>query len=200
MFGDDTAAAAITEWAALRGEIDAAVLALVVGVSRHTPTVLFTNATTRLESDLTAAGLDGAFTAVVSSARTGFVKPDRRAYAAAEQALEPDRDPHRDGRIGYVDDDPANVAAARERGWDAWLFTGVADLRAWLAERGLVARTQDEHDRRGVVVALTPKGRKLIDAATDVRFADAAASLPPLAAVDRARLEKLLKAWLLAAG
>lgn len=68
-----------------------------------------------------------------------------------------------------------------------------------LAERGLIARSPDSEDRRGVVVALTTKGRKLIDAATATRFADAADSLPPLAAGDRARLEKMLRVWLLAA-
>ncbi len=66
-----------------------------------------------------------------------------------------------------------------------------------LAERGLIARRPDPDDRRGVVVSLTPKGRRLIDAATATRFADAADSLPPLAAVDRARLEKLLRQWVL---
>ncbi len=68
-----------------------------------------------------------------------------------------------------------------------------------LAERGLIARKPDPDDRRGVLVLLTAKGRRLIDAATATRFADAAASLPPLAAVDRARLEKLLRTWLIAA-
>ena len=67
-----------------------------------------------------------------------------------------------------------------------------------LAERGVVVRRPDPDDRRGVVVSLTPKGRRLIDAATSTRFADAADSLPPLAAVDRQRLEKLLRAWVLA--
>lgn len=68
-----------------------------------------------------------------------------------------------------------------------------------LAERGLVVRSPDPDDRRGVIVSLTPKGRRLIDSATDTRFDDAAESLPPLSAVDRARLEKLLRVWLLAA-
>ena len=68
-----------------------------------------------------------------------------------------------------------------------------------LAERGLVARRPDPDDRRGVLVGLTAKGRKLIDAATATRFADAADSLPPLGAADRARLEKMLRVWLIAA-
>ena len=68
-----------------------------------------------------------------------------------------------------------------------------------LAEQGLITRSPDTEDRRGVVVGLTAKGRRLIDAATATRFADAADSLPPLAAADRARLEKMLRAWLLAA-
>ncbi|MFO0851202.1 MAG: MarR family transcriptional regulator [Gemmataceae bacterium] len=65
-----------------------------------------------------------------------------------------------------------------------------------LAERGLIARRPDPTDRRGVIVALTAKGRKLIDAATDTRFREAARSLPPATAAERKQLAGLLRAWL----
>lgn len=135
LFGDAPAAEAVTAWAAERGEIDAAVLGLVSAVS--VPVVLFTDATTRLESDLAAAGLDGAFAAVVSSARTGVTKPDPAAFAAAEQAVA--RVGRSSGPIAYVDDSAANVAAARARGWRAWRFTDVPRMRGFLDRHRLLA-------------------------------------------------------------
>jgi DNA-binding MarR family transcriptional regulator len=65
-----------------------------------------------------------------------------------------------------------------------------------LEERGLIARQADPTDRRGVVVVLTPKGRKLIDAATITRFENAAESLPPLSKSEIEQLANSLRKWL----
>jgi len=65
-----------------------------------------------------------------------------------------------------------------------------------LAAAGLVVRKPDPSDRRGVVVTLTAKGRKLIDAATAARFAEAKTSLPKLSKADLRRLSELLRTWL----
>ena len=56
--------------------------------------------------------------------------------------------------------------------------------------------TADPSDRRGVMVELTTKGRKLIEAAAATRFAEAEASLPPLTASELAQLAGLLRKWL----
>jgi putative hydrolase of the HAD superfamily len=126
LFGDGAAADAVTEWAAYRGEIDPDVLGLVRRVT--VPVVLLTNATTRLEADLSAAGLDGEFAAVVSSARTGVVK------------------------IVYIDDDAGHIRAARARGWRVWRFTGADRMRAFLDRQHLLAPSDDftEPPRRDV--------------------------------------------------
>lgn len=137
LFGEAAAADAVTEWAAQRGDIDPEVLALVHRAAQAVPAVLFTNATTRLESDLTAAGLDGEFAAVVSSARTGAAKPDPAAFEAAERAVVGVA-AGRTGPIVYVDDDAANVRAARSRGWRAWRFTDAARMRAFLERQRLL--------------------------------------------------------------
>ena len=42
---------------------------MLTAVRRRAPVVLVTNATTRLDADLARLALDGAFTAVVNSAR-----------------------------------------------------------------------------------------------------------------------------------
>jgi DNA-binding MarR family transcriptional regulator len=65
-----------------------------------------------------------------------------------------------------------------------------------LAEAGLVYRKADPNDRRVVVVELTAKGRRVIDAATETRFAEARASLPPLEPDELATLAGLLRRWL----
>ncbi|MFO0802614.1 MAG: MarR family transcriptional regulator [Gemmataceae bacterium] len=68
-----------------------------------------------------------------------------------------------------------------------------------LAKDDLIARKADATDRRKVVVELTAKGRKLIDAATATRFEEAKRSLPPLKAAELKELEALLRSWLAAA-
>ena len=65
-----------------------------------------------------------------------------------------------------------------------------------LEEAGWIRREADPGDRRGVVVALTPAGRKLIDGATETRFAEANRSLPPLRAGELDLLKRLLSKWL----
>jgi len=65
-----------------------------------------------------------------------------------------------------------------------------------LEEAGLILRTPDASDRRMVVIELTPKGKRVIDAATATRFAEAKASLPPLSAGEMQTLAGLLRKWL----
>jgi DNA-binding MarR family transcriptional regulator len=65
-----------------------------------------------------------------------------------------------------------------------------------LEEAGWLARQADPNDRRGVVVVLTAAGRKLIDAATVTRFAEAERSLPKLTEGEREELADVLRVWL----
>lgn len=65
-----------------------------------------------------------------------------------------------------------------------------------LEAAGLIERGDDPADRRGVVVSLTAKGKRVIDAATATRFEEAKKSLPPLTDGDRAELEGMLRVWL----
>ena len=61
-----------------------------------------------------------------------------------------------------------------------------------LSERGLVVRRPRQSDRRSVTVALTAKGRRVIDAAMEEHVANEARLLAGLDADDRARLGVLL--------
>jgi len=69
-----------------------------------------------------------------------------------------------------------------------------------LAEAGLIIRTPDADDRRMVVIELTAKGKRVIDAATATRFAEAKSSLPALTTSEMRTLAGLLRRWLATAG
>jgi DNA-binding MarR family transcriptional regulator len=65
-----------------------------------------------------------------------------------------------------------------------------------LEQQGLVKRSPDPGDRRGVIVQLTAKGRRAIDAATDTRFAQAAEAAGSITEKDAEQLERVLRKWL----
>lgn len=73
------------------------------------------------------------FEDIVVSGVEKVVKPDPRIYAILEA---------RSGRSGaelfFTDDNPANVEAARARGWEAHLFTDAASLEAQLSAAGFL--------------------------------------------------------------
>lgn len=70
----------------------------------------------------------GRFAALTFSCRIGVAKPDLRAYeiCAARMGMAP-------SRVLFIDDNAANVAAAREAGMSAELFTSPAQVRALVA-------------------------------------------------------------------
>lgn len=73
------------------------------------------------------------FADIIVSGTEKVAKPDPRIYEIVEQ---------RSGRSGdalfFTDDSPANIAAAKARGWDAHLFTDAADLEVKLERAGLL--------------------------------------------------------------
>jgi DNA-binding MarR family transcriptional regulator len=80
--------------------------------------------------------------------------------------------------------------------WIVLTSGGLTARLTRLEARGLITRTPDPADRRGVVVQLTAKGRRLTDAAAATRFAEAEKSLPALTEVEQKTLKRLLKKWL----
>lgn len=73
------------------------------------------------------------FAQIYVSAELKLIKPDPRIFAHVEADLA--QDP---ASLFFIDDNPANVAAARARGWQAHRFTDPASLRASLTESGLL--------------------------------------------------------------
>ncbi|MFC9288685.1 HAD-IA family hydrolase [Streptomyces sp. NPDC057052] len=102
---------------------DVTVLELLRRARVRVPLVLVTNATLGLERDLEAMGLTELADEVVSSARVGLAKPDRRIFelGAARAGVRPDR-------CLFVDDSPENVEAAAALGMTAVHFRTAADL------------------------------------------------------------------------
>ena len=69
---------------------------------------------------------------MIFSSEIAAAKPSEAAFAAAEARVGT-----RGADILFVDDSPANVEAARRRGWDAILYRSNAELTAELGRRGL---------------------------------------------------------------
>ncbi|GIG24215.1 HAD family hydrolase [Cellulomonas denverensis] len=82
-----------------------------------------------------AAPAIGLLADVLVSGREGLVKPDPRIFRLAAERFGVDPA----GTV-FVDDSPANVAAASAQGFDGLLFTGARDLRAALVQRGVLPR------------------------------------------------------------
>lgn len=75
----------------------------------------------------------GLFDAIVVSGDECVAKPDPRIYAICEERF--GRPP---GALFFTDDNPANVAAAAERGWQAHLFVDAPTLETELVRCGLL--------------------------------------------------------------
>jgi 2-haloacid dehalogenase len=73
------------------------------------------------------------FADVVVSGEEQSVKPQPRIFEIAEARFGVPAD-----RLFFTDDNPDNVAAAAERGWQAHLFTSAASLERELAAHGLL--------------------------------------------------------------
>ena len=102
---------------------DETVVSLLRRARTRVPLVLVSNATVRLEDDLTALGLADLADEVVNSARVGLAKPDPRIYrlAADLAGVRPER-------CLFVDDTEENTEAATALGMHPVHFRTPADL------------------------------------------------------------------------
>jgi len=102
---------------------DEAVVALLRRARAQVPLILVTNASLQLEEDLEALGLTDLADHVVSSARVGLAKPDRRIYEIARELAGAPAE-----RCLFVDDTLENVEAAAALGMPTVHFREAADL------------------------------------------------------------------------
>jgi 2-haloacid dehalogenase len=73
------------------------------------------------------------FEDVIVSGTERIAKPEPRIYEIVEE-----RSGRKAAQLFFTDDNPANVAAARARGWDAHLFTDAAALEGQLRSAELL--------------------------------------------------------------
>jgi len=124
----DRARAAVKAWSMLEPRIDPEVVSLLAKARETVTVALVSDATTRLEQDLARHELSTLAHMVVSSARIGVAKPDPGFYTIAADNVGAPVD-----RCLFIDDTPANVAAARGLGMTAIHYQRPEDLRAALA-------------------------------------------------------------------
>jgi len=119
---------AVWEWSASCGSVNRQVLDLVRQQRRSRRVALFSNATTRLASDLAQLGLNGEFDHVFNSAELGACKPRDEAFRAVLDALG-----NRPAECLFVDDTAGHVAAAAALGLKAHQFQTVPVLARFLS-------------------------------------------------------------------
>lgn len=118
----------VEAWNALTGRVDSDVVDLLVALRTKVPVVLVSNATTRLEKYLAAAGLGDTFDAVINTARIGVAKPDPRVFEIAAQRVGADLK-----RCLFVDDTAGHVAAAQAAGMTGLHYQHIEQLRDTVA-------------------------------------------------------------------
>lgn len=119
----DQAKAAVMKWSAFPGSIDHEVLGWMKQNTLNL--ALLTNATSRLQTDLSALGVLNSFQHIFNTSEIGFAKPDKRAF---EYALEKLNCSARD--ILFIDDRLENVEAATEMGFQTHHFQNPIKLKS----------------------------------------------------------------------
>ncbi|WP_033343881.1 HAD family hydrolase [Catenuloplanes japonicus] len=123
--GPERAQAAVAEWQAERGAVDADMLAFVRSVrAAGLPVGIATNGTDTLAADLDTLGLTGEADVVVNSSEVGMHKPAKEFFVAACLAIGVPPP-----LVLFIDDDDRAVRGARAAGLSALRWSGPDDLR-----------------------------------------------------------------------
>ena len=131
-FDSATAAAAVAAWSVSVGDVDAGTLAVLQAARSAAALGLVSNATTRLEDDLSRLGIADAFDFIVNSSAVGCHKPSACFYEHALRRCGCTRD-----QVFFVDDRPENVAGAIAFGFHGHLFRDAKTLEQALRHAGV---------------------------------------------------------------
>ncbi len=130
LFPDVDVESAVRDWSRFAGIVDFEVLNEIKKLKKLGPLLLLTNATNRLDTDLTELDIRRSFDQVLNSSSVGYSKPGFEIYRLALQqlSLPPEK-------ILYIDDSPENVRTARGLGFQVHQFRNLAELRREIANR-----------------------------------------------------------------
>lgn len=105
-------------------ELDQTTLDFLKGLKNKYQIALFTSETIQNEPAIKDI-LDAIFSPIISGIDIGFPKTDAKAYQKVAQILGVSPD-----EIIFYDDYPANIAAARQAGMNAHIYSASLDLKA----------------------------------------------------------------------
>lgn len=114
---------AVAQWSVPAGRVNQQVLNIVRRERKRRTIALFSNATTRLESDLARLGLAHEIDVVFNTSAIGVAKPSEKAFAAVAAELGTVV-----SRCLFVDDTLINIQSAERLGYKIHHFTGAVEL------------------------------------------------------------------------
>ncbi|MFO7584387.1 MAG: HAD-IA family hydrolase [Anaerolineales bacterium] len=124
----------VAAWTDSTVRIDKIILKIYKAHFPKAKVFLTTNATTRLNQDLSSHGLDGLFDGIFNSSELGAAKPDKAYFKEVMKRLRLTSE-----YIIYVDDSAANVQAAQHLGIKSHLYQDHARLTTFLSEMKQIA-------------------------------------------------------------
>lgn len=125
------AADAVARWSRSAGEVDWETVSILRHCDSSLKRILITNATTRLDRDLTELGILGEFALVINSSAVGVAKPNHKIYEIALQQAGA-----KPLEALFVDDTERHVRAAEELGIMSHVFSTHERLRDFLRQSG----------------------------------------------------------------
>ncbi len=111
-------------WTSVPGKVDHDVMKVLGNIKNcGVKLVLVTNATSRLNADLTNLGIFDAFDDIINSSVIGFVKPQNEIFQKALKTakVKPEN-------ALFIDDNNENVQAARKNGINGHHYQGLEDF------------------------------------------------------------------------
>lgn len=132
-FPEAQVSTAMTLWSQPAGDLNRDVVAILERVRPATTLILVTNATSRLSEDVSRLGIADLFDHIINSSDVGIAKPDTALFRHALRTAGT-----KAANAVFVDDSPANVAAAAQLGIRSHAFEDVHGMRRFLASCDIV--------------------------------------------------------------
>ena len=132
-YPDHDAQGVVDHWSSFIGDLVPEVLSIIKECKAVTKVALFTNATSRLNQDMKALGIDELFDYVVNASEVVSAKPEHEVYHYAVElaGVQPEE-------AFFADDKEHMIATAVQLGWTGYVYGNADGLRAALVEAGVL--------------------------------------------------------------